>query len=86
MGARLAVACVFPGGRIGAFPSSYTALACLVNILATPLGAAIQLGLLSDSARPTVTNLPDPEGPSLRVLTRDAPSLRALSRDQEKSA
>lgn len=57
----------------------------VTNILATLIGAAIQTLLLSDSARPTVTKLPDPEGPSLRAITRDAPSMRAISREEKGS-
>ena len=61
-------------GASGSFPAGYTALACLTNLIATPIGAAIQTFLLSDSARPLVSLPPNPDGPSLRVLTRDEPT------------
>jgi hypothetical protein len=83
LGGRFACAAIY--GR-GAFPSGYTAIACLTNILSTFVGAAIQVVFLSDSARPTVSVLPDPDGPSMRVLTRDTSNMRALSRGEDKPA
>jgi hypothetical protein len=45
------MACAAAGYGSKCFPARYTALACLTNILATQVGAAIQILLLSDSAR-----------------------------------
>ncbi|KAK4702892.1 histone acetyltransferase, partial [Phenoliferia sp. Uapishka_3] len=79
VGGRLACSVVF--GR-KCWPGSYAALSALTNIFATLVGAFVQTVLISDSARPITNNLPDPEGPSLRAVSRgDATSLRAISRD-----
>jgi hypothetical protein len=50
---------------------AYTAVAALTNILGTVIGGAIQILLLSDSARPLTVSLPDPEGLSMRIITRE---------------
>lgn len=45
--------------------------------------AVIQTCLISDSARPITNNLPDPEGPSLRAISRGDASMRVITRDEK---
>ncbi|KAM0748884.1 aquaporin-like protein [Meredithblackwellia eburnea MCA 4105] len=80
------IACSAAGYGSKCWPGTYGALSSLTNILATLCGAMIQTVLISDSARPTVNNLPDPDGPSLRAISRGdgsggAASMRAVSRE-----
>lgn len=78
VGGRLACSAVY--GR-KCWPGNYAALSALTNILATSVGAMIHTLLLSDSARPITSHFPDPDGPSLRAISRGDASMRAVSRD-----
>lgn len=69
LGARMVAACVYGSAAFSADPM-YTAVAALTSIPATLLGAAIQILLLSDSARPLSVTMPDPEGLSMRIISR----------------
>ncbi|KAI5477887.1 hypothetical protein MNV49_005780 [Pseudohyphozyma bogoriensis] len=78
------IACAAAGYGSQCFPRDYTALACLTNILATQVGALIQICLISDSARPIHNMPPDETRPSLRVISRgDGTSMRVLTRDEK---
>ncbi|KAL8280828.1 hypothetical protein RQP46_006832 [Phenoliferia psychrophenolica] len=80
IGGRMACSTVY-GSKC--WPGSYAALSSLTNILATLCGAFIQTTMISDTARPITNNLPDPEGPSLRamsrVITRDTVAMEKQS-------
>lgn len=68
------------GGSCFTGDPGYTAVAALTNIPATIVGAAIHIFLLSDSARPLALSLPDADGPSMRVITRE------ITREQQYGA
>lgn len=75
LGGRLAAACIW--GR-GVFPAGYTAEAALTNILASIVGAAFQVFILSDSNRPHIHVPPtvETEDPSTRPVATGTPPHR----------
>lgn len=58
--------------------SKYTAIAALVNIPATIIGAGIQVLFLSDSARPLIS-VP----PTVSAEPMTSTSMRQITRDQQ---